>query len=420
MIQVRANNKIYRNFKQVEVSMDMDNLCGSFSFVSSISKDNLYPLKINDYIEIDADGQQILNGYIDKLNIVYSHNSHDIRVGGYGIISDILKTAVNVIITPSDFKTTETSTTLTRYADFDEIESGGEDVYTTTTKEFQGAMTLEKIARILLDKNGMQKTKVINDAGDIKIFSANEIESANLGETIFDFLETLSRKRQVILNSDAFGNLVLTRGKGESSNHITNTLVNKINHNKNNVLSASLNINNEDRFWKYIVHSNLNPIKLNNKVGSIVNEMGDNIDDDIRKTRKFEMKAEENMNSASCKKRAKWENNIRKLRSFNYSATVQGHSVNNIPYNINTLVNVIDEFCKINETLLIKKVVFGYAIAGGSITNLLCVLKDAYTLDLQDLEVSDVTKVYTSDVNKSTEEAYKVMTYSPHRSDNLH
>jgi len=167
MIQIRANNKTYENFKKVSVSFDMDNLCGSFSFVSSVSKDETFPLKINDYIEIDVDGSQIINGFIDELYHVYSSINHEIRVGGSSVIADILHSVT------TDLKSIVKTTTLKgSYLDADAIEAGEEDVYeTTTTREFIGPITLKNIARILLDNNGMKNLKVLNRAGTIKEFT---------------------------------------------------------------------------------------------------------------------------------------------------------------------------------------------------------------------------------------------------------
>jgi len=368
MVEVRTNNKIYKNFKKVEISIDMDNLCGSFSFVSSVSKDNLYPLKFNDYIEIDVDGSQVINGFIDTLDVVYGVDNHEIRVSGRSIIGDILDSCIQPESLP----------------------------------DYNGPYILKIVAKHLLLLNDMESLSknIKNMTGKImEKFTKEEILSMCVGETIYDFLETLSRKKQFLLNSDEYGNLVFSRGVGEASK-VINTLINRINNNNNNILKASLSLNNRDRFRYYTVvgSSNKTNTDYSYNLENIVAQRGYDVDHDIRKTRSLIIISEEGSDSNECEERAKWEKNIRKTRSFKYVAEVQGHSINNVPYKINTLIRVVDEFCRLNTTLLVKKVVFNYSVDKGSTTKLDCVLKDSYSIDLQEIKTSEVSDGFVSDV----------------------
>ena len=362
MITVKAaNGDIYKNFKEIEVSLDMDNLAGSFSIVSSVSKDNIFPFGAGDYIEILVDGEQVINGYIDKLDGMYSAGSHDIRIGGHSKIIDIVHSTVDPEL-----------------------------------KEFKEAISLDQIARKLLDDNKMESTKVINKVGYIKPFKKGEV-SASVGETIFDFLEKLTRKRQLILNSDGDGNLLLTRGIGEESPTIAYDIFNMIGVEGNNILSASLKLDTADRYRFYKVHSNDGTIISEADIGlggkanpseGVENEAEDT---DIRETRIFEIKAEESSSQAECENRAKWEKNIRKTRSLTYSATIQGHSggINQEVYKINTVVRVVDDFYSLAEIMIIKKVVFEYSLSNGSTTTLDCILKDGYNIAATETKISD-------------------------------
>ena len=152
----------------------------------------------------------------------------------------------------------------------------------------------------------------------------------------------------------------------------------------NTIKNANLKLSNRDRYFIYFLHSSLNPIKLENVQSAVIpNQYSFILDNDIRRSRYFEFKAEENMDSSNCSKRILWEKNVRRIRSFMYSATIQGHTFLGIPHRINTLIDVQDDFCKVYDTLLIKSLVFNYDLDTGSTTDFVCVLKNAYTLELE-------------------------------------
>lgn len=357
MIEIKnVDGRTYKNFKRIEVSLDMDNVAGSFSMVSSIDKDNMFPFEMNDYIEIYVDGEQVINGYIDELVVDYSTSFHDVKISGYSKIIDIVHSSIE------------------------------------KREAFKTPITLKQIAEDLLEENGMDETEVkIAEGVEIEKFEEEGTLEPALGETIFEFLEKLARKRQIILNSDEKGNLILTRGIGEKSSFFYYRLYNVVGGKGNNILSASLRRDNTDRYRIYKVHSGDDPINTGltitdtevNLGPSLVDKYSLFFDLDIRETRRLEMKAEESSNQQGCETRAKWEKNIRKTRSLNYSATVQGHSgrPTNEPYKINAWVRVIDDFCNIKGYLLIKKVVFNYSLDDGSTTTLECVLKDGYNIE---------------------------------------
>ena len=83
--------------------------------------------------------------------------------------------------------------------------------------------------------------------------------------------------------------------------------------------------------------------------------------------------------------RATWEANIRRARSFEYEATVQGHSRNaqGDIWRVNQLVRVLDQFAGIDAILLIKKVSFESSLNSGNTTKLCMVVKDAYSLQAE-------------------------------------
>ena len=85
--------------------------------------------------------------------------------------------------------------------------------------------------------------EVINEAGTIRAF--DDITSGEIGQSAFEFLEKYSRKRQVLLTTDGKRALILARAGEERA---PADLLNLIGSSTNNILNASLDINNRNYF----------------------------------------------------------------------------------------------------------------------------------------------------------------------------
>jgi len=347
MLEIRLKSgDIYTNFLSGEVYIDIEALVGSFSFTSTfniLDKTN-YTIRLNDYVEILVDGKQIINGFIERLESINDTDRRVIRVSGRGLLCDLIDT--NLL----------------------------------ERKEFKGQYKLESICRNILNEVGFTSRKIINNAGEIEDFT--DVESIEIGATAFGFLEKLAKSRQIFLNSDEYGNLVFTRGQNGNA---PDTLRSEISSNTNNILNSYLSLNSSNRFYKYVLKSTLNEIDIEEDVDAsvIVNQIGIVIDNEIRNTRILEMITDKPMNDSECRKRAIWESNIRRIRGFEYKCSIQGYSVNNNLWKVNRLVSVIDDFSRINSILLIKSIEYKYSLDAGSISNITCVPKDAYTLQAQ-------------------------------------
>lgn len=345
-LAIKVNGQDLTFFQEAKVVKSLETLCGAFTFKSTANSDNLFPLRVNDSVEIIADGVTILNGFIETLQVDYSASNHVITVSGRDKLSDLIDSTV------------------------------GE------TKEFIGNVTLINVARRILDDLDLTSIEIINNAGDISPFEASEVTSAEIGQGAFTFLELFARKRQVILTSDEQSNLVLLRAGSENA---PLKLKNKRQSVDNNILSANVSINNNQRYRSYIAQSQLNPRNLEAffTAQDIAGQTGNATDNDIRQSRIYEFNSEESDTIESLNQRANWESNIRRARSFNYSATVQGHTFNGQIIRPNQIIQVLDEFCNIDAQLLIKNVEYAYSLSGGSVTKIVVTYKDAYTLQAE-------------------------------------
>lgn len=345
-LTIKLNGLDYTNWETAEVFRSMEMLCGSFSFTSSADENNLFPIKVGSIVDITADGISVLKGYVEKIRINWSIDSHSITVSGRSRLCDLLDSTV------------------------------GE------TKEFVGSIWLFDVIRKVLNDIGLNDVEIKDETGGYDIFQGTDIVSAEPGLKAFDFLEKYARKKQILLTNDGKGNLVLARASKEVFPAV---LKNKVDGNDNNILSATHNIDTSNRYNKYIVHSQLNTQNQDEgvKPKDIASQKGQAIDGEIRTSRILEINAEESSDSQTAIERAKWEANFRRAQSKQYKPTVQGHSVNGQVWKPNVLVEVQDDFSDVQATLLVSSVRYTQSIEGGSTTVLGVVAKDAYTLQAE-------------------------------------
>lgn len=341
-LRIKINGQEHTDFQVANVMADVAAVTRAFSFLSTATKDNLFPVKINDAVEITADGVDVLQGHVESLGVSYSTSGHSINVGGRSILADLVDS-------------------------------------TAPTQTEKIGTTLIDIAKTVMAGIGLNPD-VESTAGTIKPFE--DITSAKIGQRAFEFLESYSRKVQVLLTTDGKSTLVLARAGTE---YAPASLFNVVESDTNNILRSSLNINNSERYYKYTVQSSLDPSlqKLGFAPKNITDQSGAAFDKDMRKTRQLELNAEESMSTFKCGDRAKWEANIRKANSINYTATVVGHSVNGKLWLPNTLVKVTDDFAQVYDEMLIRSVNYAYSLDEGSTTTLRMTRRDAFTLETE-------------------------------------
>lgn len=345
MIFLEVDGKVFEGFTEIQVKTSMDSLSGSFSFRATSNKNFVVPIKVGQSCKVFVEGEQVITGFVEKVSISYNQRSHSLLVEGRDKTGDIID-----------------STLID-----DKVEISSE-------------LSLKSIIEQTLFKNNFTGIKVINNVPTLQSFRELDVQSGATGQTIFNFLQLLARKRQVFLITDGLGNIVISRS---STERIKDQLLMEIGNEANNILSGSINFDHTERFNRYIVESQDNPSSSGAILGStenIVGVKGENIDDDIKRIRTLGFLAEESYTKDDCEKRAKWEHNIRRVRSRSYTAIVQGHKqrLDNEIWKSNRLVPVRDEFSNLNTTMLINNVSYNVSLDEGSTTAITCVDQDAY------------------------------------------
>lgn len=342
-LSIWINGTPYTYFEKASVSASVKAVSRGFSFVSTANEDNTFPVRIGDNVIVTADGTKLADGFIETLEIDYDSGSHTIRVGGRSRLADLVDSSM-----PSPFEVSGTS--------------------------------LESIIKSVLKALNID-TAVINQAGAIRSFK-NDITSAEIGQNAFEFIESYSRKRQILLTTDGVTGLIIARAGVNKAPAMLKNVSGAVD---NNILKATLSIDDSKRFNYYVVHGQLNPTEFlfAETPSNISNQKGIAKDKDIRNSRKIEMNAEESSDSFSSQDRAVWEKNLRIGAAYNYTATVAGNSVKGALWIPNTLVKVIDDFAQVNAELLISDVQYEYDVYSGSLTTLTMIKPEALTMEIE-------------------------------------
>lgn len=353
MIFLEVNGVEYTGFTEISVIRSVGSLSGSFTFSTTSKPDQPLPIEGGESCRVLIKDIPTIDGFIEDVSVSYnSKDEHIINISGRDKVADVIDSS-------------------------------------TLIKELKGTLSLQTLIRRVLNVNGLQNIQVINNVSGLKPFSSGDIQSAEIGETVFEYIERYSKKRQVLLTGDGEGNIVITRSgvtKAQTS------LLNVINGVENNILSGNASYSISQLFNKYIVRSQLNPIALTGDApnSDIVNQSGQAIDSNIRTTRTLELNPDQSGSSNDSKQLATWTKNIRQAQSFNYTAIVQGYHQDEQQTRLwvpNEIVSIKDDFAGMKKTLdaqmLTDTVNYRLTKEGGSTTVITCVNKNAYTLQAE-------------------------------------
>lgn len=365
MIILRLNGEAFDNFISISVSNSLQALSGKFTFTASDDNTGTFPFAAGDKVqvlisEILFAGQSetlvgVANGFIDRISINYTKNSHIVSISGRDRTEDIIDSQIQNI-------------------------------------ELKGAaLQLTQVVQAVLDFLGIKDIKILNNAGTIEPFKVGEVVVAAQGETGFSFINRYAEKRQVLVSNDGDGNIVLTRVQNPLRNGLILNLANR--DPSNNVKSAEVVYDHSQRFHEYEVVSQANPsaecIDLSgNDTGKcgvaatkgMMDARGKaDIDPGIRTTRKFLMTPSASFSPDIAAKRARWERALRIARSRKYHVTVQGFLSNDgLIWQAGQLVKVRDQFASINADLIVSEIRYNFTLNQGSTTTLTLVDQDVY------------------------------------------
>jgi len=401
-IQIEGRN--YESIISCNIVRNIENLCSTFNITFSTTDDiGNFPIDIispNNKVVITIDEEPLITGYVDSIDIRYSENSHAITIAGRDRTADLIDSLVDV----KQYNSTVTLPDL--------------------IKQVCKSLNFEIADNPLLKESTSNSISIINNFGAIQPFDKSDIIRSQVGESAFEVIRRYAAKRNIIINTNPDGDIVLVKIGGEIA---TTILQNVRNGKENNVKNASVSYDYSGRFNQYVIKSRISegggggmiyPAGLAGDIGDPLPQAtssvqkGVSFDNEIRSTRQFVYISNGSMNSGFCKKRADWENNVRLKKSRMYSCEVFGFRQNeneilaiNPLWSPNQIVYLKDEFAGIDEEMLIKSVSYKKDNSG-SITKLELVNEKAYTESLNEPLIRQNKRQKGTN---STEQLFKVL-----------
>lgn len=356
-MQIEISGVRYQNFIGASCDLRLDSLSSRFEFIASDKQYQKLPFSIGDSCVVIVDDEPVLTGFIEVISVDYSAEKHTIRVQGRDKTCDLLDSSLSNI---------------------DDL--NGQE------------LSLKAIIEKVIDNIGAD-ISVIDQVNPDKFSASEDIAAPEPGSNAFQFIQKYAKKRQVLLTSNADGNVVIASNSGITAagriQHIANA-------DDNNVISSRFSYDITGRFNAYQISSSLNPVALNlagdTSLESVVNQRNGISDNDIRAGRQKVIVSEIPFSNGACLDRAKWEANIRKARGLVYSAEVDGSRVGGNTgdlWQINRVYAVVDDFLGKQENMLCNSVTHSFSNQGTR-TALSFVGKDAYTLLIEPDPVSAV------------------------------
>lgn len=356
-MKLEVNGIEYTNFISASAEIRLDSLSNQFSFQAAATEGQALPFKGGEACAVIVGDEKVITGFIEIVSVDYDGLSHTINISGRDKTADLLDSALDVV---------------------DDIRGEG--------------LTLKGLIEIVIKSLNLD-ISVIDEVSPKPFTSSVDIAAPEPGDNAFEFIEKYSTKRQVLLTSNADGDIVITKNSGI---HAAGAVQHIIGAEDNNVMSSSFSYDTTGRFNKYKMVSDLAIIPLNTSgehdAKSITDQSGASFDNDIRKSRVLVLRPSTSFPSDDCTERTKWEADIRKARGLIYSAAVPLFRVGGYDgalWKINRLYQIRDDFLAKNETMLCNSVTFSLNEDGRN-TSLGFVGEKAYTTFVDESGLGEV------------------------------
>jgi prophage tail gpP-like protein len=344
---IEVNGTQYSGWTNAVANVRLDTIADAFSFTATAQDGKPLPFKGGEDCSVFVDELKVLTGHIEIVNVDGNSSAHDITIDGRSSTGDVLDSKIGAL------------------------------------PDIRPPVSLARVISLVLSHLG-SPVKVVDEVKPSLFTKAEDLAAPEPGQDAFEFIQALARKKQVLLSSDADGNLLITKSSGTE---IDATIHHRVNNNDNNVIQYSVSYDTTGRYNRYRLTTQLNPLSLVDASSSsnpkIADQSSEVLDTLIRVGRQFVL-VSENAGSNPLD-RARWEANIRKARGRVYGCTVHGYrNQSGDIWRVNNLVQVIDEFAGINSRMLLNTIQYSLDVDNGRLTTMTFVEKNAYTLELEE------------------------------------
>jgi prophage tail gpP-like protein len=330
-VALEINGVEHKGWLALEVTKSLETLCGSFQMVLT-DRWNATPSPMNlipgSKCKVTIDGEQVIDGYIDVVEIQVAADRHEIRVSGRDKTGDLVDCAV-----------------------------------TTGTGEWRN-LKLEDLVEKLVEPFGIEVKTEVETGELIPKFNVEQ------GMTVFEAVQKLCALRGCLAVSDSEGNLVITRAASERA-------ASKIEQGKN-LLEGTATYDFTERFSEYIVKGQRRTDD-NVDARTAATAKGKVTDENVERFRPMLIVAEGQADKAKTEARARWEAAVRRGRSRAYEVMVNGwKDERGGLWKINTVTTLKAAMLGVNADLLIASASF-VLDDRGEITRLRVVPPETYT-----------------------------------------
>ncbi|OEE50483.1 phage baseplate assembly protein [Vibrio anguillarum] len=323
---LKAGGQVYGGWTKISVTRSLEAMSGSFTleltwkWLGSEARYKAFmdPIKQGQPCVIEIGGERVITGYVDDWMPSYDAETVTISVSGRDKTADLVDCSIDY---PSG--------------------------------QFNN-QTLTQIASAVCKPFGI---KVIVNADVGEAFQRIQIEQ---GETPHELLARLAKQRGVLLTSDTFGNLVITRASKQRAG--VSLILGE------NVKAARGRFSYRQRYSKFTIKASgaafgqwdSSPISA---VGGI---KADVKDEEIGRYRPLIIINEEITTAEGAAKRGQWERqrSIGKSNTAEYTVTGWRIPQTGKLWNFNTIVPVQDEILGLDEEMLISSISFSEDEAG--------------------------------------------------------
>jgi prophage tail gpP-like protein len=328
-LELAIDNQSWSGWKSIRVVRSIKQAANTFDLELTdrwVGQQSIRPISDDSKCQLWIDGEIVISGYVFEIMPSYDAESHDLAVSGLSAAADLVDCS-------------------------------------TKGRQFSGR-TLLQIATDLAAPFGIAVSAETDIGGP---FDKVALEA---GQSIFDFLEELSRIRGVRLVSKPDGSITFIR---TGTTVAPTALIYG-----QNIKAASGRFSSSERFSEYRVLGQTSGTDLFHgdraaHAEALVKDLG-------LRYRPVCIVADGPAHTADCKTRSAAEKNRRDGEGQSVTYTVQGWRHETGLWEPNVLVDVQDPLMKINGRLLISQVTFSIDENGGRMTMLEVAPKEAFDL----------------------------------------
>lgn len=326
MVELLVGGKVYSGWKDIRISHSMESATGAFAL--SVSDRRPWEILPDKRAVIRDQGEVFATGWIDKAGSALNATSHDRKVAGRGLASDLVDcSAMNEVV------------------------------------EWNG-LNLSEVAAELAAPFGV---KVIQGADVGDAFDSFKLQP---GESAWEALERACRMRGLLAHSDLFGDLWLAQpGAARSSVSLVEG---------KNILEVNEEVDRAGLFSEYIVRGQSGGSDAWN--GDLAAQPeGRAFDPSVLRYRPLLILAEASITPSVAQARAEWEAAVRAARASKLSVKVQGwrQSPGGKPWEVNMTTPCVIPSKNVDAVLLVTSLDFSMG-SSGKFTKLVLKRPDAF------------------------------------------